>query len=122
MNETDPEHKITDRPEACRIAIGNWFSVAATDLANPGGLFEAFHTEFYPSHGMALSFSAKASLACALASPQPLASLKPNDLAGGFVPNLLSKYLYLVSQAKPAHLLDNRDRVFDINEWKYGVK
>ena len=108
--------------EACRIAISNWFSVAATNVVNPGGMFEAFHGEFYPSHGMALSFSAKASVECALASPQPLVSLRPNELAGSFVPNLVSKYLYLVSHAERTHLRENRDRVFDIYEWQYGVK
>jgi hypothetical protein len=108
--------------EACRLAIGNWFSVAATNLVNPGGMFEAFHTEFYPSHGMALSFPAEMSAADAWGAPQPLASLKPNALARGFVPNLVSKYLYLVSQLERAHLRENRDRVFDISEWDYGMK
>jgi hypothetical protein len=108
--------------EACQMAIGNWFSVAATNLINPGGMFEAFHTEFYPSHGMALSFPAEVLLADAWGPPQPLASLKPNVLARGFVPNLVSKYLYLVSQSERTHLRENRDRVFDISGWDYGLK
>ena len=108
--------------EACRIAISNWFSVAATNVVNPGGMFEAFHAEFYPSHGMALSFSAKASVERALASPQPLVSLRSRDLAGSFVPNLVSKYIYLVSHKERNYLRENRDQVFNIYEWDYGVK
>lgn len=42
--------------EACRIAISNWFAVAATNIVNPGGMFEAAHEEFYRSHGLSLSF------------------------------------------------------------------
>lgn len=108
--------------EACQIAIRNWFSVAATNLPNPGGMFEAFHTEFYPSHGMALSFPADVSPMDVLGKHRPLASLEPRDLAAGFVPNLISKYLHFVSQPERSHLRDNRDRVFEIFRWDYGLK
>ncbi|QDG74812.1 hypothetical protein [Labrenzia sp. PHM005] len=107
--------------EACRTAIRNWFSIAATNVVNPGGMFEAFHTHLYPSHGMALSFSAEASPAN-LFEPKPLCSLEPHNLAKGFVPNLVSKYLYFVSQPARAKLCEKRDIIFNVSFWDYGLK
>jgi hypothetical protein len=85
-------------------------------------MFEAAHEEFYRSHGLALSFPAKASAEDALAGLQPLMMLKPQNLARGFVPNLVSKYLHLISRADRADLKDKANRVFDITEWRYGLK
>lgn len=108
--------------EACQIAIRNWISVAATNVPNPGGVFEAFHLDFYPSHGMALSFPANVSAVDVLGTHRSLATLEPMDLAAGFVPNLVSKYLHFVSQPERSHLRDNRDKVFEIFRWDYGVR
>lgn len=108
--------------EACRVAMSNWFGVAATNVVNPGGIFEAAHNEFYRSHGLALSFPAKASVDDALAGLQSLRTLKPRNLAEGFVPNLISKYLHLIAQPEWADLKEKADRVFDITEWRYGLK
>lgn len=108
--------------EACRIAIGNWFSVAATNAVNPGGVFEAFHVDFYPKYGMALSFPADISLTQARETTQFLATLEPNVLAGGFVPNLVSKYLHLTTHLKRIELQENQDRVFNVSEWQFGLK
>lgn len=108
--------------EACRIAISNWFAIAATNTVNPGGLFEAAHRDFYRSHGLALSFPAKASIANVNGHLQPLIELKPNDLAGGFVPNLVSKYIYLVTQTDRVDLEDSADSVFDAWNWEFGLK
>ncbi|MBY5891671.1 hypothetical protein [Rhizobium ruizarguesonis] len=108
--------------EACRIAIANWFAVAATNVVNPGGMFEAFHLDLYPSYGMALSFSGKPSWVRDDGRPSPMYKLDPMDLARGFVPNLVSKYLHLASQSGRADLQDYKDSVFDIARWDYGLK
>lgn len=108
--------------DACRVAISNWFSVASTNFVNPGGIFEAYHAELYPAHGMALSFPANTSRAAAFPTGEHLASLGPNELGAGFVPNLVSKYLYLASQPDRIHLRTNKDKVFDVRYWNYGMK
>lgn len=108
--------------EACRIAISNWFAVAATNIVNPGGMFEAAHRELYRSHGLALSFPAKTSVKKAQAGLQPLSVVKPLDLAAGFVPNLISKYLYLSEKAGRADLQKHADDVFDFRNWEFGLK
>lgn len=108
--------------EACRTAISNWFAVAATNVVNPGGMFEASHLDFYRSHGLAVSFPADTSVAKALEGLRPLTVIKPKKLAGGFVPNLVSKYLYLISQSERADLQESADQVFDVRNWQFGVK
>jgi hypothetical protein len=57
-----PAYIVRDGSRWRAGSLSTTYSVAATNLVNPGGMFEAFHTEFYRAHGMALSFPAKASL------------------------------------------------------------
>lgn len=101
----------------CSLAIKNWIAVAATNVVNPGGGLEAWHDQLYPAHGMALSFSAPLP---ELGSITPLASLGPDLLARSFVPNLVAKYLY--RSEIDASLVDQRDSIFDVTNWCYGLK
>lgn len=108
--------------EACRIAIANWFAVAATNVVNPGGIFEAAHCDLYRSDGLALSFPASAATANMFSGLKPLSTLGPKVLAAGFVPNLVSKYIHLTTQTERIGLRDAVDDAFDAWRWEYGLK
>lgn len=72
--------------------------------------------------GYRSAFPARTSVERAQAGLQRLATLSPKNLAAGFVPNLISKYLHLITQAERAHLKDYEDRVFNVYAWDYGLK
>lgn len=104
---------------SCQIAIRNWFAIAAMRLVNPGGSYDGWHTILYPDHPMALRFSASGPNGEFL-EPGRMASLEPNMLAGSFVPNLLAKYLHHLDGGK-AYLTDQRDDIFNVQYWEYGI-
>ncbi len=109
-----------DKIKAIVAALRSYVDHVQTGVLNIGGIWEAFHLSLYPNMPMAFSFSAQIEFDMGVRSVTE--TIPPGELAKSFVPELVSKYLYLCDTRGSEIYSPHADVIFDVGYWDFGPR